>query len=410
MTGKMKIVLAYSGGLDTSVIIPWLKEHYDADIITYTADLGQNEDLDAVRQKALYSGAVKAYVEDLRREFVEEYVFPTLRAGAVYEGEYLLGTAMARPLIAKHLAAVAEKEGATAVAHGATGKGNDQVRFELGVRAINPDLRIIAPWREWELRSREDEIDYAAAHGIPVPATKENPYSIDRNLWHTSHEGGVLEDPSRPAPEEVFTELTPPVLAPDAPEDVIIEWESGTPVAVNGEHLEPVALVEHLNALAGRHGVGVLDMVEDRLVGMKSRGVYQTPAGTVLHFAHRNLEHLTLDRATQSFKNIVAARYAELVYDGLWFSPLRSALQSFVDATQKTVTGWTRVRLYKGQVLYAGAGSPYSLYSPALATFGADDVYDHKDAAGFIRLFGLPLEVQARVAQATVTLAGGRTK
>jgi argininosuccinate synthase len=395
-----KVVLAYSGGLDTSIIIPWLKENFGYEVIAFTADLGQGEELEGLEEKALKSGASKVYVVDLRREFLEEYVFPTLRAGAIYEGKYLLGTSMARPLIAKKLVEIAEKEGAEAVAHGATGKGNDQVRFELSVKALNPDLSIIAPWRMWTIRSREEAIEYAQARGIPVPVTKDRPYSLDRNLWHLSHEGGPLEDPAQEPPEDVYTIVTPPEKAPDVPTYVNIEWEKGIPVGLNGRRLDPVTLVIELNALAAANGVGVADLVENRLVGMKSRGVYETPAGTVLYLGHRELEYLTLDRQTLHFKEIVAARYAELVYDGLWFTPLREALDAFVEKTQETVTGWTRLKLYKGNCTPAGAGSPYSLYSAELATFGADAVYDHRDATGFIKLFSLPLTVRARLRRA----------
>lgn len=392
-----KVVLAYSGGLDTSIIIPWLKENYGCEVIAFTADLGQGEELEGLEEKALRSGASKVYLEDLRREFVENFIFPTLKAGAIYEGKYLLGTSFARPLIAKKLVEVAEKEGAEAVAHGATGKGNDQVRFELAVKALNPDLQVIAPWRLWTIRSREEAIDYARARGIPVPVTKERPYSLDRNLWHLSHEGGPLEDPAREAPPDVYQIVTPPEQAPAQPTYVNLEWEQGIPVALNGRRLDPVSLLTELNAIAAAHGVGVVDLVENRLVGMKSRGVYETPGGTVLFLAHRELEYLTLDRATLHFKELVAARYAELVYDGLWYTPLKEALDAFVDRTQETVTGWTRTKLYKGNCTPAGAGSPYSLYSPDLATFGADAVYDHHDATGFINLFGLPLKVRAQV-------------
>jgi len=392
-----KVVLAYSGGLDTSIIIPWLRETYGYEVIAFTADLGQGEELTGLEEKALKSGASKVYIEDLRREFLEEYVFPTLKAGAIYEGQYLLGTSMARPLIAKKLVEIAEKEGATAVAHGATGKGNDQVRFELSVKALNPDLEVIAPWRLWSIRSREEAIDYAQAHGIPVPITKERPYSLDRNLWHLSHEGGPLEDPAQEPPDDVYMIVTPPEKAPDAPTYVNIEWEKGIPVALDGRRLDPVTLVSELNAVAAANGVGVADLVENRLVGMKSRGVYETPAGTVLYLAHRELEYLTLDRQTLHFKEMVALRYAELVYDGFWFTPLREALDAFVNQTQQTVTGWTRLKLYKGSCSPAGAYSPYSLYSADLATFGAGVGYDHKDAAGFIHLLGLPLKVRAGV-------------
>lgn len=394
--GPRRIVLAYSGGLDTSVIIPWLREHYGAEVVALTVDVGQGEDLEAVRAKALASGASRVHVVDARREFVEEFVWPTLRAGAVYEGKYLLGTAMARPLIGRHLVRVAREEGADAVAHGATGKGNDQVRFELAVKALAPDLRVIAPWREWELRSREDCIDYAEAHGVPVPATREKPYSRDRNLWHLSHEGGDLEDPGRLPADDVLLWCTPVEEAPDRPEWLRVDFERGLPVGLEGLRLEPVELLERLNELGARHGVGVVSMVENRLVGMKSRGVYETPGGSILVAAHRELESLVLDRATQHFKSLVAERYAELVYDGLWYTPLREALDAFVRSTQERVTGSVTLRLYKGSVQALAAESPYSLYRPDLATFG-ESAYDQKDAAGFIKLFGLPVQVRAEL-------------
>ncbi len=395
----MKVVLAYSGGLDTSIIIPWLKERYGAEVIAFCADLGQGEELAPIREKALRSGASKVYIEDLRRELVEGYVFPCLRAGAVYEGKYLLGTSFARPLIARRLVEIARREGAEAVAHGATGKGNDQVRFEVTVRALDPDLKIIAPWREWDIRSREDAMEYARARGIPVPATPDKPYSRDRNLFHLSHEGGELEDPWREPPADLYQLTVPPEAAPDRPAYVEVDFERGFPVAVDGQRLDPVALLERLNRLGGENGVGIVSVVENRLVGMKSRGVYETPGGTILHAAHRELESLTLDRATAHFKEIVAQRYAELVYDGLWYSPLREALDAFVDRTQETVTGTVRVKLYKGNCTPAGVRSPFSLYRHDLATFGRDEVYDQRDAAGFIKLFGLPLEVRARMAR-----------
>ena len=390
-----KVVLAYSGGLDTSIIIPWLKENYGYEVIAMAADVGQGEELAPLQEKALKSGASKLYIEDVKKEFVEEYIYPTLRAGAVYENKYLLGTSMARPLIAKKLVEIAHREGAEAVAHGATGKGNDQVRFELSVKALDPELKIIAPWREWNIRSREDAMDYAAARGIPVPVTKSRPYSMDRNLWHLSHEGGVLEDPAQEAPEDVLLLTTPPEKAPDRPTYVEIAFERGIPRAIDGEELEPVALMEKLNALGRANGIGIVDMVENRLVGMKSRGVYETPGGTILFLAHRELELLTLDRATLHFKELVAARYAELVYDGVWFSPLREAMDAFVEITQRTVTGTVRMKLYKGNCTPAGTGSPYSLYNPELATFSRDEIYNQADAAGFINLFGLPLKVRA---------------
>ncbi len=396
-----KVVLAYSGGLDTSVIIPWLKENYGYEVIALTVDLGQKEELEPLNEKAIKSGASKIYIEDARREFAEEYIFPTLKAGAVYEGKYLLGTSMARPLIAKKMVEIARKEGAEAIAHGATGKGNDQVRFELGIKALAPDLKIVAPWREWDIRSREDAIDYANARGIPVPVTKARPYSLDRNMWHLSHEGADLEDPWNEPLDDVLLLITPPAKAPDKPTYVEIGFEQGIPVKLDGAALDPVTLIEKLNEIAGLNGVGIVDMVENRLVGMKSRGVYETPAGTVLFNAHREMELLTLDRVTLHFKEIIAARYAELVYDGVWFSPLREAMDAFVDSTQKTVTGAVRMKLYKGNCTPAGSKSPYSLYNQELSTFSRDEIYNQRDAEGFINLFGLPLKVRALMEKKT---------
>lgn len=396
-----KVVLAYSGGLDTSVIIPWLKENYGYEVIALTVDLGQKEELEPLNEKAIKSGASKIYIEDARREFAEEYIFPTLKANAVYEGKYLLGTSMARPLIAKKMVEIARKEGAEAIAHGATGKGNDQVRFELGIKALAPDLKIVAPWREWDIRSREDAIDYANARGIPVPVTKARPYSLDRNMWHLSHEGADLEDPWNEPLDDVLLLITPPAKAPDKPTYVEIGFEQGIPVKLDGAALDPVTLIEKLNEIAGLNGVGIVDMVENRLVGMKSRGVYETPAGTVLFNAHREMELLTLDRVTLHFKEIIAARYAELVYDGVWFSPLREAMDAFVDSTQKTVTGVVRMKLYKGNCTPAGSKSPYSLYNQELSTFSRDEIYNQRDAEGFINLFGLPLKVRALMEKKT---------
>lgn len=392
-----KIVLAYSGGLDTSIIISWLKENYDCEVIALTVDVGQGEELAPLEEKALKSGASKFYVKDVRQEFVTDFIFPALKADALYQGKYLLGTAMARPLIAKCLVEIAHQEEATAIAHGATGKGNDQVRFELGVKALDPDLEVIAPWRIWDIKSREDAIVYAQKRNIPVPVTKEKIYSRDRNLWHLSHEGGELEDPSKEAPSDLYTIITHPFKAPDSVKEVEITFEKGIPVKVDGQNLPPVELVSYLNEIAAQNGVGIVDMVEDRLVGLKSRGVYETPGGTVLYYAHRELERITLDRQTAAFKEIVAQRYAELVYDGLWYSALKEALDAFVDKTQERVTGKVRLKLYKGNMFNAGITSPYSLYRQDLATFGEDEIYDQKDAAGFIRLFGLPLTVAAKL-------------
>lgn len=391
-----KVVLAYSGGLDTSVIIPWLKEHYNnCEVIAACADLGQGDELKPVHDKALKTGASKCYIMDLKEEFISDYVWPTVKAGAVYEKKYLLGTSFARPLIAKKLVEIAEKEGADAIAHGATGKGNDQVRFELSVKALAPQLAIIAPWREWELRSRDQEIDYAAAHNIPIPVSHDHDYSMDRNMWHLSHEGSDLEDPWNAPKDELFIVTNIPEKAPDKPEYVELEYVEGVPVSVNGEKLSPAKLVEKLNEIGIRNAVGITDMVEDRLVGMKSRGVYENPAGAIIYYGHNDLENLCLDRATQSFKQQVSIRYSELVYDGMWFSPLREALDAFVNETQKTVTGTVRMKLYKGNIYSAGVKSPYSLYSQEYVTFGEDEVYNQADATGFINLFGLPLKVRA---------------
>ena len=391
-----KVVLAYSGGLDTSVIIPWLKEHYNnCEVIAACADLGQGDELEPVHDKALKTGASKCSIMDLKEEFISDYVWPTVKAGAVYEKKYLLGTSFARPLIAKKLVEIAEKEGADAIAHGATGKGNDQVRFELSVKALAPQLAIIAPWREWELRSRDQEIDYAAAHNIPIPVSHDHDYSMDRNMWHLSHEGSDLEDPWNAPKDELFIVTNIPEKAPDKPEYVELEYVEGVPVSVNGEKLSPAKLVEKLNEIGIRNAVGITDMVEDRLVGMKSRGVYENPAGAIIYYGHNDLENLCLDRATQSFKQQVSIRYSELVYDGMWFSPLREALDAFVNETQKTVTGTVRMKLYKGNIYSAGVKSPYSLYSQEYVTFGEDEVYNQADATGFINLFGLPLKVRA---------------
>ncbi|MEQ8201351.1 MAG: argininosuccinate synthase [Syntrophomonadaceae bacterium] len=390
-----KVVLAYSGGLDTSIIIPWLKEDYGYDVIAFCANIGQDEDLDAVRGKALKSGASKVYVEDLVEELVTDYVWPVLKAGAVYEKKYLLGTSLARPLIARKMVEIAEKEGAVAICHGATGKGNDQVRFELTVKAFNPNLKVVAPWREWSIRSREEAIDYANAHGIEVPVTKEKIYSCDCNLWHMSHEGGDLEDPWNEPQSRIYTRTVPPEAAPDQPTYVVVGFEAGLPKSLDGRTMGPVELLTELNRLGGANGVGVVTIVENRLVGMKSRGVYETPGGTILFTAHEELERLTLDRRTLQVKEQLASKYAELVYDGYWFSKLKQALDAFVDVTQQTVTGEVKVKLYKGSCTAVASRSPYSLYSEDLATFGADEIYSHKDAEGFINLFGLPLKVQA---------------
>lgn len=394
-----KVVLAYSGGLDTSIIIPWLKENYGCEVIAYAADVGQGEELAPLEEKAIKTGASKIYIEDLKAEFVRDFIFPMLKAGAIYEGKYLMGTSVARPVIAKRQVEIAIKEGADAVAHGATGKGNDQVRFELTFKALKPDLKIIAPWREWDIKSREEEIDYAAKRGIPVPVTKEKPYSMDRNLWHISYEGGILEDPWNEFNDDMFIYTVSPEKAPDKAEIITIDFEQGVPVAINGQGYDPVALIFKLNEIGGKHGVGRVDIVENRLVGMKSRGVYETPGGTILYEAHHALETITLDRDTLHYKQMLAGRYAELVYNGQWFTPLKKALDAFVDETQKRVTGSVKVKLYKGNVQTVGRKSPFSLYQEKLATFGADEVYNQKDAEGFINLFGLPLKVQATLEQ-----------
>jgi argininosuccinate synthase len=391
---KEKIVLAYSGGLDTSIIIPWLLEHYDCEVIAMAADVGQGEELDPLNEKAIKTGASKIFIEDLKEEFITDYIYPTLKAGAMYEGRYLLGTSFARPLIAKRMVEIAKREGATAVAHGATGKGNDQVRFELTVKALAPELKIIAPWRVWDIRSREEAIDYAVGRGIPIPVTKKDNYSMDKNLWHLSHEGADLEDPANePQYDKLLKTMKSPENAPDKATYVEVDFEKGIPVAVDGKSLGPVELLTVLNRIGGQNGVGIVDLVENRLVGMKSRGVYETPGGTILYAAHRELEQLCLDRDTLHYKDQVALRFAELVYYGQWFHPLREALSAFVDRTQQTVTGKVRLKLYKGTCLPAGSTSPFSLYSEALSTFGKDDVYNQGDATGFINLFGLPMKV-----------------
>jgi argininosuccinate synthase len=396
MSKVKKVVLAYSGGLDTSIIIPWIKENYGgAEIIAYCGDVGQGDDLESVKRKALATGASKCVVEDLREEFVRDYAFAALSAGAIYEDSYLLGTALARPLLAYRQVQVALAHNADALAHGATGKGNDQVRFEVTYGAFAPHLTVIAPWREWTIRSREEALAYAASHGVSVEQSTRDIFSRDGNLWHLSHEGGNLEDPWDPPRKEMFKLTVDPQDAPDEPEIVTIAFDRGRPVSVNGKTLGPVALIESLNRIAGAHGVGRVDLVENRLVGIKSRGVYETPAGTVLHVAHRELERLVLDRDTLHFKQSVSVRYAQLIYDGLWFSTLRQALAAFVDDTEKEVTGEVKLRLFKGRAEAVGRRSPRSLYRQDLATFGTGMAYDHKDAEGFIRLYGLPERVRA---------------
>ena len=390
-----KVVLAYSGGLDTSIIVPWLKENYGCDIICFCADLGQNEELDGLEEKGLASGASKVIIRDLQEEFASEYLMPIVRAGAVYERNYLLGTSVARPLIAKHQVEIAHEFGADAVAHGATGKGNDQVRFELTFQALDPRLTVIAPWREWDIRSREDALDYAAKHGVPVSATLKSIYSRDRNMWHLSHEGGPLEDTWKEPLEDMFVLTTSPEKAPDEAQYIEIKFDSGMPVSLDGKEYTPAGMIHKLNEIGGKHGIGRADMVENRMVGMKSRGVYETPGGTILYEALKELESLVLDKETMQYKDIVALKYAELAYKGLWFTPLREALDAFVDSTQGPVTGEVRLKLYKGNIIPAGRRSKFSLYREDFATFGQDDVYDQSDAVGFIRLFGLPLKVRA---------------
>jgi argininosuccinate synthase len=390
-----KVVLAYSGGLDTSIIVPWLKENYGCEVICFMANVGQGDEVEGLEKKALASGASKLVVRDLREEFHSEHLFRLLRSGAVYERKYLLGTSIARPLIAKHQVEVAHAEGADAVAHGCTGKGNDQVRFELTYMALDPYLKVIAPWREWTIRSREDALAYAKIHHVPVSATLKSIYSRDWNLWHISHEGGPLEDPWLEPEESMFKLSVSPEDAPNEPEIIEIEFESGTPIAINGQKLSAAAIVDVLNTLGGKHGIGRVDLVENRLVGMKSHGVYETPGGTILQAAHRELESICLDKDTLHFKDTAAIRYAEIVYNGLWYTPLREALDAFFDSTQGPVTGKVKLKLYKGNVIIAGRQSPYTLYREDFATFGQEDVYDQSDAEGFIHLFGLPLKVRS---------------
>ncbi|HEX8271704.1 MAG TPA: argininosuccinate synthase [Longimicrobiaceae bacterium] len=392
---KETIVLAYSGGLDTSIIVPWLKENYGADVVCVAADVGQGEELDGLVAKAKASGAKECYVEDLREEFLTEYVWPTLRSGAVYGRKYLLGTSMARPIIARRQVEVARQVGASVLAHGCTGKGNDQVRFELTYAALAPEMKTVAPWREWDIRSREDALDYAAIHGVPVTATREKIYSRDRNLWHVSHEGGPLEDPDFEPQEDMFLLTKSPEDAPHRAEYVTVGFERGYPVSVDGESLGAVALLERLNEVGGLHGIGRIDLVEDRLVGMKSRGIYETPGGTLLYAAHSELEQLVLDRRTLALKDAIAPRYADLVYEGRWWTTERAAMDALVDVTQEQVTGEVKLKLYKGNLTVAGRRSAHSLYDERFVTFGEDDVYDQADAAGFIRLYGLPMRVAA---------------
>ena len=393
-----KVVLAYSGGLDTSIIIPWLKENYDnCEVIAVSGNVGQADELEGLEEKAIKTGASKIYVEDLNKEFVEDYIFPTLKAGAKYEGKYLLGTSFARPIIAKRIVEIALAEGADAICHGCTGKGNDQVRFELAIKAYAPNMKIIAPWREWDIKSREEEIDYAEAHNIPLKINRETNYSKDKNLWHLSHEGLDLENPeNEPMYDKILEMGVSPEQAPDKPTYVTVGFEKGVPVSVNGKKMEAVDLVWELNKIGGANGVGIIDIVENRLVGMKSRGVYETPGGTILYEAHEMLESICLDKETSHFKRFVADKFADLVYNGLWFTPLRESLSSFVDKTQETVTGEVKLKLYKGNIIPAGITSPYSLWNEEIASFGDDDgAYNQNDAVGFINLFGLPIKVKA---------------
>ncbi len=407
---KNRIVVAYSGGLDTSVMVKWLLEKYpDAEVITATGDLGQKKELQGVKEKALATGAVRAYVKDLREEFVTEYVFPALKMGAMYEGAYPMATSLGRPLLSKYLVEVARQEGATHIAHGCTGKGNDQVRFEVSVAALAPDLTVLAPLREWEFKSREEEIAYAKRSGIPLGITAANPYSIDENLWGTAVECGVLEDPMVEPPADAYQRTVAPSLAPDAPEYVELEFAGGIPVALNGLPMNPADLIQRLNDIAGSHGVGRIDLVENRLVGIKSREIYEAPAAVVLQFAHTELERLTMDRDTFSMKARLAIEYANLVYNGLWFTPLRKALDAFVDETQKNVTGTVRVRLYKGTIAIAGRSSKYSLYNTELATYTSGDTFDHKASEGFIKIFGLPVKTYHQV-QASGNSGGKKTR
>lgn len=404
---KEKVILAYSGGLDTSVIMAWLKENTDFDIIAVCCNAGQKEDFDAIEKKALATGAVKAYTLDIREEFITDFIWPTLKAGAIYEGQYMLGTAMARPLMAKKLVEVAEKEGAYYIAHGCTGKSNDQVRFEVTIKALNPAIKIIAPWRIWDMQSREELIEYAQEHGIPINQTIKKIYSRDENIWHISHEGGELENPWNEHLSSIHVLSVPPEEAPDKPEYVEIDFEKGIPVAIDGEKMDCISLLTKLNEMGSRNGVGTIDIIENRLVGMKSRGVYETPGGTILFAAHNGLEQLILDRDTTQYKNIVAQKFSQLVYDGLWYTPLREAISAFVDSTQQLVTGTVKMKLYKGSAVVAGRKAPYSLYNEEFATFSKDEVYNQSDAEGFINLFALPLKIRAIQ---KITVEGGASQ
>ncbi len=396
---KQKIVVAYSGGLDTSVMVHWLKKNYDAEIITFTGNLGQSKELEGLEEKALKSGASKVYIQDLTKEFLEDYAFQALKAGALYEEAYPMATSLGRPLLAKALVEIARKENATIVAHGCTGKGNDQVRFEVSVGALAPDIKCIAPLRTWEFKSREEEIDYAIANDIPVVATKNNPYSIDDNIWGTAIECGVLEDPMIEPPEDAFLHTVSPENAPDEPEIVTIEFEAGIPKSINGKEMDCISIVKLLNEIGGRNAIGRIDMIENRLVGIKSREIYEAPAATILHIAHKELERITLEKSVMHYKTLISHEYANLIYNGLWFSPLREALQAFVDKTQEKVTGLVKLKLYKGTIKISGRTSPFSLYDPALATYTVEDQFDHSASEGFIKIYGLPLKTINRVMQ-----------
>ena len=398
MSKFKKVLLAYSGGLDTSIIINWLKENYGCEVIAVVGNVGQDDELEGLEEKAINTGASKIYIENLQKEFVEDYIFPTVKAGAVYEGKYLLGTSFARPIIAKRMVEIAKAEGCDAIAHGCTGKGNDQVRFELAIKAFAPEMPIIAPWRTWELKSREDEIKYAEDHKIPIKISYETNYSKDKNLWHLSHEGLDLEDPANePDYDKILEMSVTPEKAPDKPTYITLSFEKGIPVAIDGVKMDGVTLIKELNKVGGANGIGIADMVENRLVGMKSRGVYETPGGTILYYAHKELESITIDRDTAHYKELVASKFAEVVYYGQWYTPLREALSAFVDKTQENVTGDVKLKLYKGNIMNASITSPYTLYSEEYATFGEDAVYDHADSAGFINLFGLPITVKAKM-------------
>lgn len=394
---KEKVVLAYSGGLDTSIIIPWLMENYDFEVIAVCLDVGQGDSMDEVKAKAIKTGASKVYIEDLKEEFITEYLYSGIKCGALYEGKYMLGTAFARPAMAKRLVEIAHLEGAEYICHGCTGKGNDQVRFEVGIASFDPSIKIIAPWRIWDISSREEAIDYAEARGIDIPVTKEKIYSRDQNLWHISHEGGELEDPKNEHNTGMYMMTTPPEKAPDKPEYVEIYFKNGIPVKVNGLELKPIEMLTALNEIAGNNGVGIIDIIENRLVGMKSRGVYETPGGTLLYAAHGELERLTLDKQTYQFKQIIAQKYGELLYEGLWFTTLRESLDAFVDATQQTVTGSVKLKLYKGNVICAGIDTPYALYNQEISSFSTGELFDHKDSAGFINLYSLPSKIKCMI-------------